>query len=108
MRKLSLAFLLVFGLPIAAMAQIPGPVTVIYASPGSAGDTRQCTFFQINNAKPWYAVPLSDAGYESEMIILRDSFEFTKPISFEVGPAVCGVITAVNLFIGTMAPIPPG
>ena len=93
-------FRLLIGLILSLLASstsaqtiISGVVTALYASPGSQTfDPRQCTFFQVNNAGTWYAIPLNDPGYESELIILRDSFEFQRVIGFTTYPGylVCG------------------
>jgi hypothetical protein len=101
-------FVIIFTLTYAnhtsAQTLITGVVTVLFASPGSqAFDSRQCTFFQVNNAEPWYAIPLNDPGYESELFIIRDSFQFQHVIGFWTSPAypVCGLSSAYDLFAGT-------
>jgi|SRR5271170_2812466 len=86
-----------------AQTEVSGPVTVLYASPGNQMlDSRQCTFFQINSAKPWYGIPFSDPGYESELILLRDSFGSGRPLSFTTYPGAlaCGVYAAFDLYMG--------
>jgi hypothetical protein len=93
-----------FASSTSAQTPISGVVTALYASPGSqAFDPRQCTFFQVNNALQWYAIPLNDPGYESELIILRDSFEFQRVIGFWTYSAypVCGSASAFDLYAGT-------
>jgi hypothetical protein len=93
-----------YASPTSAQTYITGVVTALYASPGSqALDSRQCTFFQVNNAQPWYAISLNDPGYESELIIIRDSFEFQHAIGFATYPAypVCGSASVSGLFAGT-------
>jgi len=95
---------LMYASPTSAQTLITGVVTVLYASPGNqALDSRQCTFFEVNNAQPWYAIPLNDPGYESELIIIRDSFEFQHVIGFVTSPAypVCGCASAYDLYAGT-------
>jgi hypothetical protein len=87
----------------AQIIYVTGPVTALYTSPGQIFDTRNCTFFQVNNSQPWYAIPFSDPGYEGELIILRDSFEFSRNITFATDPAIptCGLASAFDLFVGT-------
>jgi hypothetical protein len=102
--KIVIILTLMYASPTSAQTLITGVVTVLYASPGSQPlDPRQCTFFQVNNAEPWYAIPLNDPGYESELIIIRDSFEFQHVIGFVTYPAypVCGADPAYDLFVGT-------
>ena len=93
---------LMWASPTSAQALITGVVTALYASPGSqALDPRQCTFFQVNNAQPWFAIPLNDPGYESELIIIRDSFEFQHVIGFTTfWASPCGSY-AYDLYVGT-------
>ena len=94
-------FRLLIGLILSLLASstsaqtiISGVVTALYASPGSQTfDPRQCTFFQVNNAGPWYAIPLNDPGYESELRACpkiiestsdRVTMEFTTVFSYHM------------------------
>jgi hypothetical protein len=107
MHKFRITLIVVLSLfagSVFAQTVVSGTVTVLFASPGNqAFDSRQCTFFQINNVEPWYAISISDPGYESELILLRDSFEFSRPLSFLTysGAQTCGWFPAYDLYIGT-------
>ena len=107
MRKCRIALtilLSLFASSALAQTEVTGTVTVLYASPGNQTfDSRQCTFFQVNSAEPWYAIPFTDPGYESELILLRDSFEFGRPLTFTTYPGAltCGWFSAFDLYMGT-------
>ena len=105
--KFGVAFTMVLSLFASssfAQTEVSGTVSVLYASPGSDFlDPRKCTFFQINNADPWYAIPFSDPGYESELILLRDSYIFGRTLNFTTYPGAptCGWSSAYDIYIGT-------
>jgi hypothetical protein len=91
------------AVPAVAQVDVSGPVTVLFSSPASsATDSRPCTFFQINAALPWYGIALSDPGYESELILLRDSLESQIPLTFTTysGAVNCGAAIAYDLYLG--------
>jgi len=106
MGKLGIAFAMILSLfsgSAFAQSQVSGKVTVLYAPPGQAYDSRKCTFFQMNGGKNWYAIPFNDPGYESELILLRDSFLSGQTLTFvtEAIATTCGWFPAYDLYMGT-------
>jgi hypothetical protein len=67
-----------------------------------------CTYFQLTNSSPWYAVPPSDRNYAAETATLLSAFlpgpNQGLPIGFLSGnTGICGftpAIQAVNIHIG--------
>jgi hypothetical protein len=72
-----------FGLTLLATASSPayavGPfqVTAFFAP-----DSRPCAFFQVNNATPWYAIPMSDKGFVQEYELVLSAYMSGFAIQF--------------------------
>jgi hypothetical protein len=62
-----------------------------------APDTRPCAFFQVNNAPPWYAIPMTDPGFAQEYELMLSAYMSGFAVTFPTTMP----ITNCSSFYGT-------
>jgi hypothetical protein len=72
----------------------PYQVTVIQSP-----DNRPCAFFQVNNAQPWYAIPMSDIAFAQEYETMLSAYMSGFAVTFRTTTPQ----TSCSSFYGTTA-----
>ncbi len=100
-----LAAILVLAVAVPASATTAtGPINSVLVAPGTSPDTRNCLFFQINNASTWYAIPNTDALFAEEVSAVMMAYTTGQSIFFTVGSSIGGCSSfsqAYDLIVGT-------
>jgi hypothetical protein len=94
----TIAFLVTLG--ISGMASAVGPVTVSAFQPVQGGTS--CAFFQVTGSGQWYALVVTDPGFNSQFGFVMSAFYSGTPVTFATSGTACGSFPKIQwIYAGT-------